>query len=254
VFKSNSYVKGREGMSTILVTGIGGMGLELAHLLIEKEYKILAVSKDDAKLDELKDAYPQQAHIVPCNFNQADSFVDLERIIKDVSNLEGFVHLAGVSMGARQIEDLSEEDWRSSFEVNVDAAYRICKMVVPIFKQKKRGSIVLVGSPVGVIGAKKAAYSASKSALHGLGVSLASTLGEFNIRVNTVLPGPTITGMTEDWTEEKRKKIAANTFLKRLTTPVEIASIIHFLLSEESSCITGSMINATAGSIFGGHS
>ena len=78
------------------------------------------------------------------------------------------------------------------------------------------GRIVLVGSPVAFAGANKPSYAASKAALHGLTMSVSRQLGKRGICVNTVLPGPMITGMTSDWSDEKRSRIAQETRLNRL--------------------------------------
>ncbi|MDD5272714.1 MAG: SDR family NAD(P)-dependent oxidoreductase, partial [Methylovulum sp.] len=139
----------------------------------------------------------------------------------------------------------------ASFAVNVTPAMRLIRLLTPAMRRNQGGSIVNVGYPVGIIGARKPSYAASKAALHGLTMSCARQLGGDNIRVNLLLPGPTITYMTCDWGQERRDGIAENTFLKRLCTPEEIAKTINFLIGNESSYITGSVMDMTAGSLYG---
>ena len=121
----------------------------------------------------------------------------------------------------------------------------------PLMQARQKGSILNVGSPVGIVGARKPQYAASKAALHGLTMSAARALGSDGIRVNLLLPGPTITGMTADWSEEQRERVAQGTFLKRMCQPEEIGEMVAFLVSDNSRYLTASVIDMTAGSMMG---
>ena len=176
-----------------------------------------------------------------------------QHVLKELTILPpvwGLVNLAGISQGST-IDELSEADWQRSFAVNVDPVFRLIQAVSPQMKANGGGSIINVSSPVGYIGARKPSYAASKAALHGLTMSCARNLGEFNIRVNLLLPGTTITEMTKDWSVERQQAIAEESWLKRLCTPQEIAESIAFLLSEHSRYMTGSVLDMTCGSMCG---
>jgi NAD(P)-dependent dehydrogenase (short-subunit alcohol dehydrogenase family) len=82
-------------------------------------------------------------------------------------------------------------------------------------------------------------------------MSVSRDLGKRNILVNTILPGPMMTGMTEDWSQEKIDRISKETRLNRLCEPIEVANVINFLLSNQSSFMTASIVDMTAGSLFG---
>jgi NAD(P)-dependent dehydrogenase (short-subunit alcohol dehydrogenase family) len=82
-------------------------------------------------------------------------------------------------------------------------------------------------------------------------MSVSRDLGKRNILVNTILPGPMMTGMTEDWSQEKIDRISKETRLNRLCEPIEVANVINFLLSNQSSFMTASIVDLTAGSLFG---
>ena len=82
-------------------------------------------------------------------------------------------------------------------------------------------------------------------------MSVSRDLGKRNILVNTILPGPMMTGMTEDWSQEKIDRISKETRLNRLCEPIEVANVINFLLSNKSSFMTASIVDMTAGSLFG---
>ncbi|GAF63075.1 3-oxoacyl-[acyl-carrier protein] reductase [Psychrobacter sp. JCM 18903] len=175
----------------------------------------------------------------------------VDKLLDDMPPLWGLVNLAGISRGD-SIENLSEEDWQMSFDVNVTPAFRLIKgLYERMHRDSQGGSIINVSSPVAYIGARKPSYSASKAAIHGLTTSCARNLGKYNIRVNLLLPGTTITEMTSDWSEERQQAIAAETLLQRLCTPQEIAESIGFLLSEHSRYMTGSILDMTCGGMWG---
>jgi Dehydrogenases with different specificities (related to short-chain alcohol dehydrogenases) len=128
---------------------------------------------------------------------------------------------------------------------------RLIRALAPSLQVRGRGSIINVGSPVGVVGARKPQYAASKAALHGLTMSCARAMGKDGVRVNLLLPGPTITRMTQDWSVQQRENVARGSALQRLCLPEEVAATIAFLLGDDSSYITASVVDMTAGSMLG---
>lgn len=161
-------------------------------------------------------------------------------------SLHGLVHAAGASLRSADLNDPGD-GWHRSMALHATTPFALYEALERFMIEADGGSVVLVGSPVSFVGSSKPAYSASKGALIGLCSSLATRGGDHGIRVNVVLPGPTITGMTGDWPEAKRQEIAASTALGRLCTADEIAAVIAFLLGPDSTCITGAAINATGG-------
>jgi len=233
----------------IVITGAaGGMGRSISQLL-HNTYGIIAIGKH---MDKLLDMMPENSlDLITCESDISSAgWVDQMDDILEDRPLYGIVNLAGISCGD-SLEHLADSDWANSFAVNVTAPMQLTRWAAPYLKKRNRGSIVNVGSPVGLLGARKSSYAASKSALIGLTMSTARELGRFNIRANLLLPGPTITDMTCDWPEEKRQHIANGSFLKRLCKPTEIAQMVQFLLSDNSSYMTGSIVDMTAGSMMG---
>jgi NAD(P)-dependent dehydrogenase (short-subunit alcohol dehydrogenase family) len=104
---------------------------------------------------------------------------------------------------------------------------------------------------VAIAGARKPSYAASKAALHGLTMSVSRSFGKRGICVNTVLPGPMITGMTKDWPVEKRASIANETRLKRLAKPEDVAYVITQMLDKKWSYMSSSIVDLTCGSLYG---
>lgn len=239
-------------MNTVVVTGAaGGMGRAVVERCLADGFGLLAVDIDGAGLAQLADAHRGSVTAIEFDIGRADVGEVIAAALPD-GLLKGIVNLAGISRGAA-IATGTDADWDRSMAVNVNAPMRICRSLVPRMIEGGGGSIVNVSSPVAVLGARKVAYSASKAALLGLNVAMARDLGRWGIRVNAVFPGATITGLTDDWPAEKRAAIAKESFLGRLCTPEEVASVVSFLLGSDSSFITGTVIDVTGGAALGAH-
>ena len=245
-----SFDKENKPKGQIIITGAaGGMGMATCELLAQKGYQIIAVDHNKERLDKLQNLDSTITPIIT-DLNDPQLTLKVSEAINAAIPVVGLVNLVGVSKG-HALDQLTDQDWDEAFAINVTPAMKLTRLLAPLMRQHKYGSIVNVGSPVGFIGARKPNYAASKAALQGLTMSCARNLGADNIRVNLLLPGPTITYMTEDWDVTKRAEIAKGTFLHRLCTPKEIANVITFLISDESSYITGSIIDMTSGSMYG---
>ncbi len=236
----------------IIVTGAaGGLGTATCELLLEKGYAVLGIDHNTSRFAKLVAKY-KNAPLYPLQTNVEDPrLIDLvQETLPSQHPVKGLVYIAAQSKGD-MIYHLSDDDWDHSFNVNVTPAMKLARFLAPKMQQNGSGSIVNIGSPVGIVGARKPSYAASKAALTGLTMSLARNLGSDNIRANLLLPGPMITPLTEDWSSEKRERIAQTSFLKRLCEPTEVAHVIAFLLSDQASYMTGTVLDVTAGTMFG---
>jgi len=230
--------------SVIIVTGCSsGLGSATTELLqLDGRFTVIGVDL----INSNEDSEIEMFTVDLANRKSVSKFV--ETINSNYANrIYGIVNVAGISVG-KSIVDMSDEDWDKMIEVNLTSpALLISKLQNSMMNG---GRIVNVSSPVSVTGSNKPGYSASKAGMHGLTMSVAKNLGPRNILVNTVFPGPMITGMTQKWSQEKRDSIATESFLSRLTTPEEVANGIMFLLDPKTSGITGSVLDFTAGSMF----
>tara|TARA_B100000700_G_C14816638_1_gene747827 strand:- start:41 stop:751 length:711 start_codon:yes stop_codon:yes gene_type:complete len=229
----------------VVVTGSSsGLGLEISKLLLESEnHSVIGLDINKSEIQS------NDFHFIKSDLSNRTNVNKLVEEIGKISenSLYGIVNVAGISVG-KSIVGMNAEDWDKMIEVNLTApALLISKLQDSMMDG---GRIVNVSSPVSVTGSNKPGYSASKAGMHGLTMSVAKNLGPRNILVNTVFPGPMITGMTQKWSQEKRDSIATESFLGRLTTPEEVARGIKFLLDPSTTGITGSVLDFTAGSMF----
>ncbi|RJQ59920.1 MAG: SDR family oxidoreductase [Desulfobacteraceae bacterium] len=179
--------------------------------------------------------------------------------ISKLGTIDFLVNNAGGPLGIpREIEAETDEDWDRVVNVNLKGAFICCRAVVPVMKEKRLGGIVSVASSAARDGGDVTgpAYAAAKAGVVGITRNLARQLAPFNIRVNAVAPGLTLTSdtqrarmMSEAYRERREKSVAA-TVLKRCGEPGEIAGAICFLLSEEASFITGTTLDVSGGKYF----
>lgn len=160
-------------------------------------------------------------------------------------------NIAGISAPTR-FEDITLDEWERIFAVNVRGTFLVTQAVLPGMRARGYGRIVTMSSVSGqrgggVFGASH--YSASKAAILGLTKTLARELEGQGITINAVAPSMVDTDITGGaMTEERKTELAATTLLGRLATPADVAGVIVFLASPDSSYLTGATIDVNGGS------
>ena len=126
--------------------------------------------------------------------------------------------------------------------------FNVTKNVVPYMMKARSGRIINISSVVGISGnAGQTNYSASKAGIIGFTKSLAKEIASRNILVNAVAPGFIETNMTDVLKDDVKQEIAKNIPLKRMGTTQDVANVVKFLASDDSSYITGQVINVDGG-------
>ncbi|GAB6091558.1 SDR family NAD(P)-dependent oxidoreductase [Spirochaeta dissipatitropha] len=243
----------RNSAAAVVVTGCaGGMGKAVVSELLAAGWHVIGIDQEKDRLDA------QKVENAAADFSTAicdlsDSSLDIESVLKQIQKFaetRALVHLAGISAG-HGWDGNAEEFWDEQFNVHVRSFMKLIKICTEPMKKAGWGRIVAAGSPVGIVGARKPGYAASKAAMQGLVMSAARAYGKNGISVNLLLPGPTRTYMTNDWSDEKQEAVASGTFFNRMALPKEIANAIRFLVSKENSYMTGSIVDLTCGSMYG---
>lgn len=184
---------------------------------------------------------------------QADAtdFSKAEEVISSVTDAWGSIEVLVNNAGITQdnlILRMSEENWDSVIETNLKSIFNYCKAVTKPMMRARGGSIINIGSVVGISGnAGQSNYAASKAGMIGFTKSYAKELASRNIRANVVAPGYILTEMTEKLDEKVLEAIKIETPLGRAGNPDEVSNVVAFLASDLSSYITGEVIRVDGG-------
>lgn len=238
-----------------LITGATrGIGREIA-LTLSKEGFDIAINfrKENEELEELKTAI--ESNNVKCLTVKGDVsvFEDCERFVKETIDFYGkidvLVNNAGITKDML-LARMKKEDFEQVIDVNLIGTFNVTKNVISYMMKARAGRIINISSVVGVSGnAGQTNYSASKAGVIGFTKSLAKELSSRNILVNSVAPGFIETAMTEVLSDDVKAEIAKMVPLKRMGNPQDVANVVKFLASDDSSYITGQVINVDGGMI-----
>ena len=217
---------------TILVTGAtSGIGNAIANKLKESGGNVIGVSMTE----EEKYKFDGECIVI--------DLTNEEQIKEELSKIDKpdiLINCAGFCLLNKNIEDTTTHDWDYTFDCNLKSMFLLVREVVPSMKKNKYGVIVNMSSIFHKGESFQSPYSASKSAVVGFTNSLAKELGEYNIRVHTIAPGYTRTDMTKIWRDEGYEpEIISMTPLRKVGMPDDIANLVNFLCSDESSFMTG---------------
>ncbi len=143
---------------------------------------------------------------------------------------------------------MKKEDFEQVIDVNLIGTFNMTKNVIQSMLKARSGRIINISSVVGVSGnAGQTNYSASKAGIIGFTKSLAKEVASRGILVNAVAPGFIETSMTEVLKEDVKEEIAKSIPLKRMGTSQDVANVVKFLTSEDSSYITGQVLHVDGG-------
>ena len=234
----------------IITGGASGIGLETAKDFLNEGAKVV-IADIDENVREIASELGDIDRIVGvvCDVSNED---DVILLIKKAINSFGHIDILVASAGIRSTLMCHEEtmdEWNKVLGVNLTGVFLTNKYaIIEMLKQAHGGSIINISSVLGVVGKPSSyAYSATKSAVINMTRSTALTYARNNIRVNVVSPGYVDTPLISEYTDEMRNSTINRHPIGRLANPMEIAKVITFLASNDSSFITGENIIADGG-------
>jgi len=243
-------------LKVAIVTGAkSGIGLATARRFAEEGARVVLADIQEAHdvANEIA-SKGAEAIYIPVDVSVTSQIeVMIEKSLTAFGRIDILVNNAGIEL-AKKVTDTTEAEWDRLLDVNLKGVFLCSKAVIPRMQDQGGGAIVNVASELGLVGGSEiAAYSASKGGVVQLTKSMAVDHADDGIRVNCVCPGPVSTALletiieTSSNPEAERRSIVNKTLLGRLGQPDEIAGVITFLASDESSYMTGAIVAADGG-------
>jgi meso-butanediol dehydrogenase/(S,S)-butanediol dehydrogenase/diacetyl reductase len=238
----------------LITGGNRGIGLAAARLFVQAGARVVIVGRD---ADAGRAALSQLANAI---FVQADvtRAEDCQRAVDETLRTFGQLNIlfnnAGIILRNRNVETTTEEEWDATMETNVKSIFLMSRAALPHLRAAGGGAIINTASYVGLVGFPGlAAYAASKGAVVNLTRAMALDHARDKIRVNCICPGSVETDMIHSaWraygdVEEAARVWAAKHPMNRIASPDEVARVVLFLASADSSFITGAAIPVDGG-------
>lgn len=245
------------GKVAIITGGGTGIGQAIAMAMVREGARVAVAGRRKEKLQETVSFLKQvgsEALAVECDVTRA---ADTERLVKAAEDCFGKVNVLVNNAGALSVstvETISEEEWDRVMATNVKGPFLMSRAVLPAMRRAGGGSIVNIGSVLGIAAIRdRAAYCASKGGVTMLTRAMALDHARDKIRVNCVCPSIVESEMTQNLFAETeagrkaREDRLATIPLGRFGKPGDIAGIVVFLASEESSWMTGTVIPVDGG-------
>lgn len=245
-----------DGRVAVVTGGGRGIGLSCAEALCENGATVVIADVDSGVAEQGRDELRGKGYAV--DVRQLDvtrsSDVDLlaEAVLRQHGRVDVLVANAGIARSGTPAEEVTDEHWRAVNGVNYDGVFWCDRAFARSMLKARRGSIINIGSMSGIIcnrPQKQTYYNASKAAVHQLTRSLAAEWADRGVRVNAVAPTYIETPLTKFGMEQDGLLDAwlRDTPMGRLGRPDEIASVVHFLASDASSLMTGSIVVVDGG-------
>ena len=231
-----------------------GIGREIASTLAQNGYH-LAINYRNKNIDLEETIEQIKKYNVEClpvkgdisNFEDCEIMIN--EIIKKFEKIDVLVNNAGITKDGLLMR-MKKEDFEQVINVNLVGTFQITKQVLPYMLKQRNGRIINLSSVVGITGnAGQTNYSASKAGIIGFTKSLAKEVASRNILVNAVAPGFIETQMTGVLKDDIKEQISKTIPLRRMGKTQDVANVVKFLASEDSSYITGQVIQVDGGMV-----
>ena len=236
-------------MKNVLITGAtGGIGKSLVSIFIKNNFNVCATGTNYERLSRLEKKYEKKIKCIRCDLSDD---VQIKELITQAKNHFGNINIlinnAGITNDNIFLR-MNESEWDSVINLNLTANFKLTKLAIKDMVKSKWGRVVNISSDAAKIGNPgQANYVASKSAVEGLTRTIANEVASRGITVNAVSPGFISTDIIETVNKERLETMLKKVPAGRIGNVEEVASLVYFLSSEESSYITGQVIHVNGG-------
>jgi NAD(P)-dependent dehydrogenase (short-subunit alcohol dehydrogenase family) len=229
-----------------LITGAaGGIGSATAELFVREGAAVVIADIDGAKAGALASRIGGRTLTSIADISVAAQVDEMyRRVVEEFGGLDILVNNAFFNIRDVTIVDLDEADWDRTLAVCLKGPFLCTRRALPLMKQRGGGSVITLSSVNALFGVGETAYTAAKGGLISMMRLVAAEYGAWNIRSNVICPGTIGTEICLDYWRQFPQgfsKLMEMYPLGRIGTPAEVANLVLFLASDESSFITGAV-------------
>jgi 3-oxoacyl-[acyl-carrier protein] reductase len=241
-----------EGKTALVTGGARGIGAATSARLAAEGATVVVADFDEAAAQET--ATKLGGHAVRCDVTvRADVEAAVDAAVSAGGSLDILVTCAGI-IRDNLLFKLTDEDWDAVIDTHLKGSFYAARAAQKHMTEQKSGKIVLISSTSALGNRGQTNYSTAKAGLQGMTKTLAIELGPFNVNVNCVAPGFIATAMTQQTAERMgvpfeqfMEAVAAQTPLRRVGQPEDVAGTIAYLCSEDASYVSGQVIYVAGG-------
>jgi NAD(P)-dependent dehydrogenase (short-subunit alcohol dehydrogenase family) len=259
---------GIKGKVAVITGGDSGIGRATAKLLADEGVKIALLDKTTEQLKETVEEVQKVGEAFPIKAdlrNLDDVKAAKDQVLEQCGSADILVNCAGITGATGDFMEISDDDWLEALEVDLMAAVRMCRTFIPLMQESGWGRVVLVASEDAVQPyTDEMPYCAAKAGVLNFAKNLSKAYAEDGVLVNSVAPAFIATPMTDAMMEQRAEKLGTDkeqaiaTFLKekrphlelqRRGKAQEVAAVITFLCSQQSSFVVGANYRVDGGSV-----
>ena len=252
-----------QGKKALVTGGGAGIGEAIALAFAREGADVAVASRNASNLKRVAqeiEAMGRKALAITADIAYEDQVKEMVgATLAEFGRIDVLVNNSGIPGLFRDVADMDLEDWTRVLAVNLTGTMLCCRQVLKDMKPRKTGNIINISSMAGRRGSpQRSSYVASKWGMHGFTLTLAMEVGPDNIRVNCICPGATegdriervinafveSTGRTY---EQVRERLTNRASLRRMVTPGEVAKCAVFFACDDSSGMTGQIVDVSAG-------
>lgn len=237
---------------TVLVTGAtGGLGTAMCKKLHKDGFNVVGNYHTKEKAEKWMEQMKSEGFNIKLFYGDVSDFDSAGEMVKkieaEVGTIDTLVNNAGITRDSRLV-NMKKEDWYAVINTNLNSVFNCTKHVIDGMIARNFGRIINISSVNGQRGQfGQTNYSAAKAGMHGFTKSLAMEVAKYGVTVNTISPGYIGTDMVMAVPEKVLNQIVAQVPMGRLGGTHEVASLVSFLASEETSFITGANYSINGG-------
>ena len=235
-------------MKNVLITGGSrGIGKAMVQAFAERGYNVAFTYKSSADAAKKLSSETGALAIMADSAVEEDIISATSSVAKTFGGIDILINNAGISSFSL-LQDLSLAEWNNCLATNLTSAFLYSREVIPYMLRSHKGRIINISSMWGLVGAScEVHYSAAKAGLIGFTKALAKELGPSGITVNAIAPGVIETDMNAHLSPDDLRELSDDTPMGRIGKADEIAKAALYLAGEDSSFITGDVLNISGG-------